>query len=110
MGKLATAGTQDTHLKNGIRKITEANSLVDKLKEEAKRDRKELSEKQALADKALEQITSVVQQASIQKSEAEKLRPFLVEEEAKIKDKKELVKVQLSEIEPIMAAAKANMS
>jgi dynein heavy chain 2 len=51
----------------------------------------------------------VVQQASIQKSEAEKYRPFLIAEEAKIKHKKESVAMTLAEVGPIVEAAKANV-
>ena len=108
-GKLGSSGTQDSHQKNGLQKITEANKLVDQMKETAQKQSVDIEKKQQKADAALEEITNAVEEASIQKSEAEKLKKFLSAEESKIKDKKTTVTDQLAQITPLIESAKASV-
>ena len=104
--KLQNMGSQHKHLKNGLQKIIEANEEVDKLGQMAEMSRAELKTKQEEADKALNIITKAVEQATLQKSEAEKLRIFLQNEEGKIKGTKIEVERQLAEIEPTVSEAR----
>ena len=89
--KISNMGTQHKHLKNGLNKITEANKEVNILEKKAQKSRAELKVKQSEASKALDTITKAVQEAQVQKSEAQKLSKFLATEEGKIKGKKDQV-------------------
>ena len=75
----------------------------------AEQSRSELKTKQEEADKALNIITRAVEQATMQKSQAEKLRSFLQTEEGKIKGTKVEVERQLAEIEPVVSEARKGL-
>jgi len=60
-------GNQTSHLKSGLSKLIEANSLVDSLSKEAIIKSKELSVKQKEADEALTGITIAMKNADDRK-------------------------------------------
>ncbi|KAJ3416777.1 Cytoplasmic dynein 2 heavy chain 1 [Chytridiales sp. JEL 0842] len=95
------------YLNGGLQKLEEASSFVDNLSAEAQKQGVELSEKQRLADVALEQITDSIAKASDQKKEMELLTAKLKEEEENMIQSKAEIEKQLAEVEPIVRQAKS---
>jgi len=104
--KKGSVGDQHKRLTDGLSKITEANREVDVITNQAEQMRVELGVKQREADEALDTITKAVETATASKSEAEKLRKFLIEEESKTKDSKAQVETELAKVEPVIAEAR----
>ena len=97
---------QQNRFQTGVRKLNEATTLVDELKAKAAKQRNLLSQKQAEADEALEEITASMQSASEQKSEMEIIKQQQKEERTKLEKRKKAIDIELSEIEPLVAEAK----
>ncbi|XP_022257756.1 cytoplasmic dynein 2 heavy chain 1-like, partial [Limulus polyphemus] len=95
------------HLQAGVSKLNEAKALVDKLKSEAGEQSQLLAEKQAEADKALQQITTSMTNTTDQKTEMEGLKARMEEENKKIARRKIDIDKELEEIEPLIKEAKA---
>ncbi|KAI8810783.1 dynein heavy chain and region D6 of dynein motor-domain-containing protein [Cladochytrium replicatum] len=96
-----------TFLSNGLQKLQDAVQYIDKLKKDAAIKQKDLDQKQKEADSALKQITSSMVQAESQRSEIERLSILLKEEELKVETSKISIEKELSEVDPIVQAAKA---
>ena len=62
------------HLKNGVAKLNEAQTVVNELEKKAKVQREKLAQKQSEADKALNEITRSMHGAGEQKIEMEELK------------------------------------
>ncbi|XJO78526.1 hypothetical protein BDV3_002952 [Batrachochytrium dendrobatidis] len=105
--KLDSLCIRQNYLLEGLKKLNEASTYVDKLSSDAKRQQTELTQKQQQADAALGQITDSMVQASEQKKEMELLTISLKEEETKVLVQKQAVQKELSEVEPIIKSAKA---
>lgn len=97
---------QQGRLQAGVTKLNEATALVDELKSKADVQKNLLSEKQAEADEALQQITSSMQNASEQKNEMEIVKQQQSEERIKLEKRKKAIDIELSEIEPLIQEAK----
>ena len=97
---------QQGRLQAGVTKLNEATSLVDELKRKADVQKNLLSEKQAEADEALQQITISMRSASEQKNEMELVKQQQSEERVKLEKRKKAIDIELSEIEPLIQQAK----
>jgi len=104
--KKAAIKKKQTHLQAGVSKLNDATALVDTLKKKAAKQQILLSEKQAKADKALQEITIGMQNATEQKSEMEVVKTQQSSERLKLEKRKKAIDIELSEIEPLLSAAK----
>ena len=104
--KRAAIKKKQKHLQAGVSKLNDATSLVDTLKKTAAKQQALLSEKQAKADKALQEITVSMQNATEQKSEMEVVKSQQSTERMKLEKRKKAIDIELSEIEPLITAAK----
>ncbi|RWS31787.1 cytoplasmic dynein 2 heavy chain 1-like protein [Leptotrombidium deliense] len=98
---------KSSHLVNGVSKLEQASSEVEKLKEEAKQQQTILAAKRQEADDALTLITSSMQNSEEQKVELEDIKARTEKETAKLKVRKTEIDAELKEIEPTLLAAKA---
>ena len=105
LGKKQESGKEGQRFRRGLDKLHEAAALVDELKVKASQQREVLATKQAEADQALQDIQRAMEQASQQKTEVEHLKRQLAEEETKLSQRKKAIEVELSSIEPVLAAA-----
>nr|CAB3240329.1 cytoplasmic dynein 2 heavy chain 1-like [Phallusia mammillata] len=94
------------HLQAGLSKLNEATSLVDNLKQKAADQGALLVQKQSEADNALKEITKAMQDASTQKNEMEALKQKAAEERVNIDKRKKAIDIELSEVQPLITAAK----
>ena len=97
---------QQNHLQAGVSKLNEATSLVDELKSKAGEQKLLLASKQEEADAALQEITISMQKATDQKNEMELLKQQQSEERQKLEKRKKAIDIELSEVEPLIEAAK----
>ncbi|KAL0212077.1 hypothetical protein RCL1_005703 [Eukaryota sp. TZLM3-RCL] len=95
-----------SRLQRGLDKLKEAAGEVAKLNETAAQQRILLSQKQAEADEALEQIQLSMTEASFSKQEAERLSTELAVEEKALEQQRSVVNEQLSVVEPMIQAAR----
>lgn len=93
-------------LSKGVSKLTEARDVVHKLKAEAAVQEKELAEKQAEANEALQMITDTMKNANTQKGEMENLKSKTLEEEKSLNVRKKEIEVEMAEIQPLVEEAK----
>ncbi|TRY75069.1 hypothetical protein TCAL_08574 [Tigriopus californicus] len=93
-------------LSKGVSKLTEARDVVHKLKAEAAIQEKELAEKQAEANEALQMITDTMKNANTQKGEMENLKSKTLEEEKNLNVRKKEIEVEMAEIQPLVEEAK----
>ncbi|CAK8696967.1 unnamed protein product [Clavelina lepadiformis] len=93
-------------LQAGLSKLDEATSLVDNLKHKAAEQSALLVQKQSEADNALKDITVAMQDASTQKNEMEGLKQKAAEERVNIDKRKKAIDIELSEVQPLITAAK----
>jgi dynein heavy chain 2 len=98
-----------SYFQGGLTKMNEAAMHVDKLKANAAIQSRQLAEKQKLADQALKNITDSMVQASEQKRELETLTKSLQQEETEIQARKVAVERELTDVEPILTAAKESV-
>ena len=99
--------TQRSHLTAGLAKLRDAAAAVDVLSRDAATKQVLVTKKQQEADAALDAITSRMAQASERKMEVETLQQTLGKEEEKLNVEKKTIAQQLTEVEPILAEAKA---
>ena len=97
---------QQERFQAGVSKLNEATTRVDELKVKAAEQQLLLTQKQAEADEALQEITASMQAASEQKTEMEKIRQQQNEERAKLEKRKKAIDIELSDVEPLVAEAK----
>jgi dynein heavy chain 2 len=90
----------------GVSKLNDAREVVSKLKKEAATKEKELAEKQAAANDALQMITDTMKNANTQRNEMQGLRSNVMIEEREIAEKKKIIDAELKEIEPMIEEAK----
>ena len=93
-------------LQAGLDKLGEAESTVDTLSQRAEKQRVLLKDKQAQADRALQQITVAMQRASGRKREVEAIQGKLAVEERNIQQRRGNVEDELREVQPLIDAAK----
>ena len=104
--KISSASGQSSHLQKGLLKLQEVSQTVEKLQEDAVAKQQVLEEKQQLADEALRRITLAMQQSAERRQEVEQLEGVTKEEQEKTNLEKEKIEQELSEIQPILEAAK----
>nr|XP_032832089.1 cytoplasmic dynein 2 heavy chain 1 [Petromyzon marinus]XP_032832097.1 cytoplasmic dynein 2 heavy chain 1 [Petromyzon marinus]XP_032832104.1 cytoplasmic dynein 2 heavy chain 1 [Petromyzon marinus] len=94
------------HLQAGVSKLTEARTLVDELKGRAAEQSTLLAEKRADADQALRDITTSMQNVSVQKAEMERLQETILQEAVLIEQRKCAIDLELAEVQPLVDEAK----
>ena len=95
-----------SRLGTGLNKLSEAEVLVDQLRNDAEVQRKQLKEKQAEADSALSQITISMTQANESRKEVDKLSLRLKDEEADLANRKQAIEEELASVQPIVDSAR----
>ena len=95
-----------TRLGTGLSKLSEAEVLVDKLRNEAEIQRKQLKAKQSEADAALSQITISMTQANESRKEVDNLSLRLKEEEKDLANRKGAIEEELASVQPVVDAAR----
>ncbi|PRP81711.1 hypothetical protein PROFUN_10811 [Planoprotostelium fungivorum] len=98
---------QQSRLQTGLSKLSEAAIVVDSLSRDAEEKKVLLAEKQDLANKALGEITKSMELASEQKKEIKVLTEKLAEEAIAMNTSKVEIEGKLSNIQPILDAARA---
>ena len=107
--KISNQQGESSHLKAGLTKLQEAETLVGSLSKKAEQQQKLLAEKQREADEALKQITAAMEKAAERKQEVEQLQRQLQEENHKINARKSEVEIELADIQPMIEAAKKSV-
>lgn len=97
---------KQSHLQAGLSKLNEAAAHVDDLKQKAGEQSRLLAEKQNEADQALKDITTAMSNAGDQKNEMENLKQKAAEERLNIDKRKKAIDIELSEVQPLIDAAK----
>ena len=108
--KIATQGGKKEHLEKGLLKLQEVSETVANLQEEAASKQIELTEKQLQAQQALEKIKRAMGRAAERKHEVEELEKLTEGDEQVNRVEKEAIEAELSEIKPILEAAKKAVS
>ena len=96
-----------SYLEGGVVKLRSSSDYVDQLSESAQVQRREVINKQNQADIALKEITESMIRAADQKKELESLTEQLATEEEKLLIKKQKIEGELSDVEPLLRAAKS---
>jgi len=104
--KIASSSGQSSHLLKGLDKMREVSSTVETLQADAVVKQKELEEKQRLAGEALVRITTAMQRAAERRQEVETLEKDTKKDEEFNEQEKAHIERELSEIQPILDAAK----
>eukprot|EP00931_Biecheleriopsis_adriatica_P043590 TRINITY_DN24917_c0_g1_i1.p1 TRINITY_DN24917_c0_g1~~TRINITY_DN24917_c0_g1_i1.p1 ORF type:complete len:4311 (+),score=994.91 TRINITY_DN24917_c0_g1_i1:69-13001(+) len=104
--KASTASGQSTHLQKGLLKLQEVSQTVEQLQDDAIAKQKVLEEKQKLAAEALQRITAAMQKSAERRQEVETLEGSTQQEQEKNTAEKASIEKELSEIQPILDAAK----
>lgn len=94
------------HLKNGVAKLNDAKSVVNELEKKAKVQREKLAQKQAEADRALNEITRSMQGAGKQKQDMEELKVKIEASNKNLAKRKGEIEEELKEVQPIVDEAK----
>eukprot|EP00051_Salpingoeca_urceolata_P021875 m.349048 g.349048 ORF g.349048 m.349048 type:complete len:4259 (-) comp19881_c0_seq4:199-12975(-) len=97
---------QQSRLRAGLDKLSDAAGLVDDLKRKAHEQGKLLAEKQKEADQALHEIQASMVKASTQKAEVETIKTQLGQEELKLAQRTKAIETELSDVQPLVDAAK----
>ncbi|KAL0219986.1 hypothetical protein P9112_005639 [Eukaryota sp. TZLM1-RC] len=108
--KLTQFKEELSRLLTGLQKIDDATNHVAVLNSQAAEQQSLLSVKQAEADEALVQIQISMGKASEQKKEAETLAAELTKEEDMLQQRNESVSEQLSSVQPMIDAAKKQVT
>lgn len=87
--------------------MVEAGNVVSKLKLEAQEREKELAERQAKANEALEKITLTMKNAHSHKGELQELKEQTEKENRQIIQRKKAIEIELTEVEPLIQEARA---
>ena len=95
-----------SRLGTGLNKLSEAEGLVDQLRNDAEVQRKQLKAKQSEADSALSQITISMTQANESRKEVDKLSLRLKDEEADLAKRKNAIEDELASVQPVVDAAR----
>nr|BCL66104.1 cytoplasmic dynein 1b heavy chain [Volvox africanus] len=97
---------QQNFLKGGLGKLAEAAITVDTLSVEAEKQRLVLKAKQAEADEALVHIQNSMLKAADRRKEVEVLKKRTAVEELEMKQRRIKVEEELSEVQPLIDAAR----
>lgn len=92
--------------KNGVSKLSDAKNVVNELEKKAKVQREKLAQKQAEADRALDEITRSMHGAGEQKIEMEDLKVKIEAENKILAKRKAEIEEELKEVQPIVDEAK----
>lgn len=87
-------------------KLSDAKNVVNELEKKAKVQREKLAQKQAEADRALNEITRSMQGAGEQKIEMEDLKVKIEAENKILAKRKAEIEEELKEVQPIVDEAK----
>lgn len=98
--------TELGHLSAGLNKLHSASQTVDVLSRDAGQQHKELQVAQIAADRAMEQITIALSEATDRKKEVEELKVDLAKNEEETQERKGAIENELSQIAPILESAK----
>eukprot|EP00438_Fugacium_kawagutii_P026834 Skav224731 [mRNA] locus=scaffold699:573890:588190:- [translate_table: standard] len=104
--KISSASGQSSHLQKGLLKLQEVSQTVEQLQEDAIAKQAVLAEKQQLADQALDRITQAMKKSAERRQEVEQLEGVTQQEQDKTAEEKAQIERELSEIQPILDAAK----
>ncbi|CAH8521251.1 unnamed protein product [Heterobilharzia americana] len=99
--------SEAARLRSGLSTLKEARERVSDLKKHATEQGELLGQKQAEADKALEQISAAIQGAAEQRTEMERLRNQTADESKHLECRKLAIDSELAEIEPLVQQARA---
>ncbi|XP_047109239.1 cytoplasmic dynein 2 heavy chain 1 [Schistocerca piceifrons] len=105
--KYSSSVQQQERLKIGVMKLTEAKNVVDSLKSEADIQQKELAEKQAKANTALQIITETMHNANSHKGQLVMLKEQSEKKNQELTIRKKEIDAELAEIEPVIQQARA---
>ncbi|XP_063374788.1 cytoplasmic dynein 2 heavy chain 1 isoform X3 [Cydia amplana] len=94
-------------LSAGVEALKRARSEVATLQAEAAQQEAALSEKQAAANQALDQIGATVRATTDKKEEMHELKQSIEQENAKLQIRKQEIEKELASVEPVIAAARA---
>lgn len=94
-------------LQTGVDKLASAHKVVGELKASALKQEESLAEKRKMANEALEKISSTMRNANEQKSTMLELRKKTEEDSERLKERQKAIKIELSEVEPILKEASA---
>lgn len=94
-------------LQKGVDKLSEAHSVVDRLKTEATEQQTAVAEKRKLANQALEMISVTMRSANNQKTDMLELKKQTEESSKKLMVRKKAIEEELSLVEPILKEASA---
>mmetsp|Transcript_8125 Transcript_8125/g.10764 ORF Transcript_8125/g.10764 Transcript_8125/m.10764 type:complete len:2280 (+) Transcript_8125:2-6841(+) len=98
--------TEISHLGGGLSKLESAAETVDKLQQDAAVQQKELQAAQVAADRAMEEITNALAEATERKKEVEDLKEDLAKSENETLARKEGIEEELASIVPVLESAK----
>ncbi|CAD7952833.1 unnamed protein product, partial [Amoebophrya sp. A25] len=104
--KIASSSGKRDHLEKGLLKLQEVYQTVETLQEDAVQKQITLQEKQLQAQQALEKIRRAMARAAERKQEVEQLEQMTQQDELVNKDEKVKIEEELSQIKPILDAAK----
>ncbi|XP_061706791.1 cytoplasmic dynein 2 heavy chain 1 [Cydia pomonella] len=96
-----------TMLSAGVEALKRARSEVATLQAEAAQQEAALSEKQAAANQALDQIGATVRATTDKKEEMHALKQSIEQENSKLQIRKQEIEKELASVEPVIAAARA---
>ena len=107
--KSETLQNQIRFYDEGLKKLLDVAKEADKLKVEARTQSSILGEKQAAADSALNEITARMSESAEKRKLIEHLTVDLRKEEEEINQRKDVVELQLKDVEPLIAAARESV-
>ena len=94
------------HLEAGLSKLESAAEVVSDLRTNAVQQQKDLNVAQTAADRAMEEISKALAGASDRRNEVAEVKRTVADNEAKTHARKGEIEAELSEIQPILDAAK----
>eukprot|EP00392_Amoebophrya_sp_AT5.2_P002499 g2504.t1 len=104
--KIESSSGKKDHLEKGLRKLQEVYQTVETLQNDAVAKQMTLQEKQLQAQQALEKIRRAMARAAERKQEVEQLEKLTQADEHVNKEEKMLIEEEMSQIKPILDAAK----
>lgn len=100
-----TKEEQIRHLSQGLQNLQDAANDVDRLSQEAHKQKNLLAQKQQQQSKALEQIRESMQLSVNETNEIERIKTKIGVEEEKVNERKAAVDDKLSQVQPVLEAA-----
>eukprot|EP01035_Chromulina_nebulosa_P017589 gene17589-23159_t len=95
-----------THLKAGLSKLESASQIVNDLRTNAAQQEKDLRNAQEAADRAMEEISKALGNATERRHEVAEVKRVVAENELKTQQRKKVIEQELADIQPKLDAAK----